>query len=309
MDNSQSSRLVRIGRYGLAAAALVAILTVALRYRRPAGEGPSRDPAAAEGAHAIAPMIAGLEAKLKADPGDVAGWRMLGQSYFALGRFAEAARAMARATALAPRSAADWSALGEALVYAHRNGVDADAAHAFERAVAIDPKDARARYFLGVRKDLAGDHRGAIEDWIALLRDAPAGAPWAQSVRTLVEQVATREKIDITGRLPPPDDAPAGAAATDAIPGPSQAQLADAARLSPTEQDRMAHAMVDRLAARLAQDPHDLDGWARLMRARQVLGDRAGAMQAYASARRTFAGDAAGLAHLRDAADALGLAP
>lgn len=309
MDTTQSGRLVRIGRYILAAAALAVVLALVLRHRQSTGEAPAPAPVAADGPQAIAPMIAALEAKLKADPGDVRGWRMLGQSLFATGRYTDASKALARATALAPHSAADWSALGEALVYAHRDGVDAEAAHAFERAVSIDPKDARARYFLGVRKDLAGDHKGAVDDWIALLKDAPPGAVWGPSVRTLVEQVATREKIDIAERLPAPAAAPSGDAATDAIPGPSRDQMADAARLTPSEQDQMARTMVDRLAARLAQNPRDPDGWARLMRARLVLGDRAGAAQAYASARRAFAGDAATLARLQVAAGALGLAP
>jgi cytochrome c-type biogenesis protein CcmH len=307
MDASQPGRLAQIGRYALGAALLAVIVAVALRYRQPAGGETSKAPAAVESAHAIAPMIAGLEAKLKASPGDVAGWRMLGQSTFSIGKYADAARAYARAAALAPGSADDWSALGEALVYAHGQGVDADAAHAFERAVAIDPKDARARYFLGVRKDLAGDHEGAVEDWIALLKDTPAGAPWEQSVRALVTQVATREKIDISGRLPAPA-ASATDMATDAIPGPSAAQMADAARINPSEQDRMARAMVDRLAVRLAQDPRDADGWIRLMRARLVLGDKAAAAAAYAQARAAFAGDKATLGRLREAAAALGMA-
>jgi cytochrome c-type biogenesis protein CcmH len=312
MDEAQSSKMVRIGRYALGAAVLAAILAVALRYRQPAGEvakaDPAADSAAAGAPHAIEPMIAGLEAKLKANPGDAEGWRMLGQSYFSLSRFGDATRAFARAAALAPTNADAWSALGEAIVYAHKDGVDADAAHAFERAVGIDPKDARARYFLAVRKDLGGDHKGAIDDWIALLKDTPAGAPWESSVRTLVEQVAVREKIDIGGRMPAATAAPVQSVATDAIPGPSQTQMADAARMSPSEQNAMAKTMVDRLAARLAQNPKDAEGWARLMRARLVLGDRAGAGQAYASAKSAFAGDAATLAQLKQAAGALGLA-
>ena len=315
MNETQSVKIVRIGRYALAAAALAVIVAVVLRYRQPADESPSAVPAtAAESAktgapHAMEPMIAALEAKLKANPGDVEGWRMLGQSYFSLSRFGDATRAFARATALSGNNADDWSALGEAIVYAHKDGVDADAAHAFERALSIDPKDARARYFLGVRKDLAGDHKAAIDDWIALLKDSPAGAPWEQSVRGLVEQLAAREKIDIKGRLPAPAPAPAPAeqVATDAIPGPSKAQMADAARMSPSDQDAMARAMVDRLASRLTQNPKDAEGWIRLMRARLVLGDRTAAVKAYASAQTAFAGDSATLASLKQAAGALGL--
>jgi cytochrome c-type biogenesis protein CcmH len=96
-------------------------------------------------------------------------------------------------------------------------------------------------------------------------------------------------------------------AATAGIPGPTQQQLQDAARLTPTEQNEMARGMVERLAARLKADPRDAAGWQRLMRARLVLGDRAGAQAALKEGRAAFAGDAAALAELGAAARALGL--
>ena len=46
----------------------------------------------------------------------------------------------------------------------------------------------------------------------------------------------------------------------------------------------MIQAMVDRLAARLAEVPDDADGWQRLGRAYAVLGERDRAAQAYARA-------------------------
>ncbi|MEI9987730.1 MAG: tetratricopeptide repeat protein [Aliidongia sp.] len=42
--------------------------------------------------------------------------------------------------------------------------------------------------------------------------------------------------------------------------------------------------MVDGLAARLAQDPNDLDGWKRLGRSYRVLGDTQKSAEAYAKA-------------------------
>ncbi|MEM7329549.1 MAG: c-type cytochrome biogenesis protein CcmI [Pseudomonadota bacterium] len=45
------------------------------------------------------------------------------------------------------------------------------------------------------------------------------------------------------------------------------------AAMSPDEQAAMIANMVDGLAVRLAQDPADLDGWMRLIRARVVMGD------------------------------------
>ena len=308
----------RIGRYALFGAAAAAAVAIGVRYGRhqspeigAAAAATGRDEAATASQPDVARMIAQLEARLRAKPDDAEGWRMLGWSNFNLGRYAAAAKAYARLAALTPNDATAWSALGEALVYARGAGVDADAAHAFDRAVAIDPRDARARYFLAVRKDMAGNHKAAIDDWIAILKDAPADAPYAQSIRDLVTQVATREKIDITGRLPPtpvaPPPADAGAAvARDAIPGPSAQQMQDAARMSPSEQDAMARMMVDRLAARLAADPHDEAGWIRLMRARMVLGDKPAAVAAHAKADAAFAADPAARGRIDSAARALG---
>ena len=304
----------RVGRFVFAGFAVLAAGSIGWRVysdHRPATAEIGAAGGDAQAAPDVRKMVAGLEAKLRANPDDAAGWRMLGWSYFNMQRFADSARAYRRAADLAPDQAENWSALGEALVLANK-GVGDDAATAFRRALANDPKDARARYFLAVRQDLEGDHRGAVDAWIALLNDAPAGAPWASSVRALIEQVATREKIAIAGRMPaaPPvaarGDALAGAA-TDAIPGPTADQLASAATLTPTQQNDMARGMVDRLAARLAAEPRDADGWLRLMRARMVLDDRAGATRALASARSTFQGDAATLAKLDAAARALSI--
>jgi cytochrome c-type biogenesis protein CcmH len=50
-------------------------------------------------------MVARLAARLETTPGDVKGWRMLGWSYFHMGRYQEAANAYAKAVALAPSSA------------------------------------------------------------------------------------------------------------------------------------------------------------------------------------------------------------
>ena len=302
MASVRQGNMAWLARALLIVAAVALVLAIALRR-------PSARPAASPPPPARAPdapvTVSELERRQHANPRDPDGWRALGAAYFDRSRFADAARAYVHAAELEPASAPDWSALGEALVYARRSGIDADAAHAFTRALALDPKDARARYFLGVRKDMAGDHRGAVDDWIALLGDAPPGAPWEQSVRALVTQVAARYKIALAGRLPPERAAPP-AAASDAIPGPSREQMAEAARLSPTEQNAMAREMVARLAARLAADPRDADGWIRLMRARLVLGDRPGAEQAHDAARAALP-DSGARARIDAAAAALGV--
>ena len=149
-------------------------------------------------------MVSALEAQVRETPDDPAMLSTLGQAYAETGRYAEAAEVFGRASLLAPDNAALPSARGEALVQAAGGRVTEAAETAFRAAVALDPGDARARYFLALRKDQTGDRDGAMDDWIALLNSAPPDAPWLPQVRGFVEQVAAERGIDISDRLNPP---------------------------------------------------------------------------------------------------------
>ena len=191
---------------------------------------------------------------------------MLGMSFFETQRFAESATAYKRAAELTPASAESWSNLGEALVLASQGKFPPDAKAAFVKARERDPKDTRARYFLAVEKDIIGDHKGAINDWIALLKDSPPDAPWQSDVRGLITNVAAKEKIDVRARL----------AALPVLPV-QQPAAAD-------QQQAVIASMVDGLAKKLQDNPKDIDGWIMLMRSYSVLGRGADAASAKKSA-------------------------
>lgn len=233
-----------------------------------------------------------------------ADWRMVGWAYLEKGRHEQSASAYRRATEIEPANAENWSSLGEALQVASGTAVP-EAAAAFAKALQLDPSDPRARYFLAVQKDIAGDHGGAVADWIAFLKDTPPGAPWEADLRRNIEQVAARHGIDLAGRVPPTGSAAAGAGA--AIPGPTPQQMAAASAIPPGQQDAMVQAMVERLANRLKQNPRDADGWIQLMRSRMVLGEAEAARGALRSGLAAFEGDAAAQGRLRSAAAELGV--
>ncbi len=269
---------------------------------------------AAGGDAAVMQLVASLEARLKANPADVEGWRMLGWSRYSLGQFAAAADAYSHAATLAPTRADLQSALGEALSLAANGTVTPAASTAFAKAVAADPADARARYFQGVARDQAGDHAGAVNAWVTLLKSAPPGAPWAADVRRTLTQVAGQAGISLTGRLPADTaaatvaPAPLGSApaTVGAIPQPSESQTAAVRAMAPDAQAAMIRQMVDGLAARLKTNPQDPDGWLRLIRARMVQGDTPAAVAAkeQALASLTNPGQRAAVA---DGAKALGV--
>src|SRR5471032_86331 len=249
----------------------------------------------------VAKMIAGLEARLQQQPGDAQGWQMLGWSYMRTQRPADAAKAYGHAVALDPGNVEYLSAQGEAMVQAEGK-VSGDAAALFHRALKGDSADPRARYFLAIYRDQQGDHAGAINDFVALLKSAPPDAPWAAQVRGYVEDLAKEQHIDISSRLPPVPAAP-----TSNAPGPDSAQVAAASQMTDAERQAMIHSMVDKLATALKTNPHDSGGWVRLMRARMVLGEKDQAAAAYQDARKAFAGTPAAQAVLQDAAKSLGV--
>lgn len=273
------------------------------------------NPQAAE----VAGLVGALEAKMAKNPKDPIGWRMLGWSYFQSDRFADAAAAYGKAVALNPDGEGYQSAYGEALTLAADGNISPDARTAFEKAVQRDGNDARARFFLGQAKQQAGNAKGAIDDWLALLGDSATDAPWVPQLRGSIEAAAKAAGIDIGARLAAVKQPASGGASVSAPPaaglagvaagavGPSAAQVADAQGMAPADQQAMIAGMVDRLAARLAANPQDEAGWLRLIRARGVLGDKAAAAKARDDALKAFSGDAAAAARIQAAAREAGV--
>lgn len=256
-------------------------------------------------------MIAQLEAQMQREPGNAEGWRMLGWSYLQTGRNAEAAQAYGRAVQLAPDNGDYLSAQGEATVLAADGQVTPAAQEIFRRTLAVQPDDPRARYFLAVAKDQAGDRDGAMNDWIALVKSAPPDAPWAGEVRAFVERVAAERGVDLKGRLPPAPalaQAPAMGPPMGGAPrGPTQQQMADAQNMSQGDRQAMIEGMVSGLAQRLKQNPKDRAGWEQLLRARMVLGQSSQAAADYRAARQAFSGSPGDQQALREAALQLGV--
>ena len=234
----------------------------------------------------IETLVAQVEAHLEKNPNDGRGWEILAPVYLRLGRFSEAVKARSHSLRLNGESAERQSGLGEALVGAAQGIVTADAVKAFERAVELDANAPKPRFFLGLAAEQDGRAAEAAQRFRALLAETPEDAPWLGFVREALARVD-----------------PSAAAER----GPSAADVAAAAELSPEQRQDMVRGMVERLAARLKDDGSDLDGWLRLMRAYMVLGERDKARSAAADARRALAGDADKLRRIDDAARGLGL--
>lgn len=261
-----------------------------------AAAAPGAAPAAPGGLPDVDTMIARLAERLAAAPNDPEGWRMLGWSYFETQRYGEAVTAYAKAVALEPGNAGFQSAYGEAQVKAAGDRITPQAEAAFRAALAADAKDERARMYIALLKQQAGDSRGAVTDLFALLAEAAPDSRQAPAIRDAIRRTAQAGGIDITGRLPPEPEpaAPAGAPSAAAPTGGDNPQV-------------MIEGMVAGLESRLAASPNDVDGWIMLMRSRKRLGQDDKASAALAKANEVFRGDAAARAKIAQAARELGV--
>jgi len=243
-------------------------------------------------------MIAQVERHLEQHPDDARGYEVLAPIYLQLGRFNDAVEARRKVLALSGESAEREADLGEALTAAANGVVTAEAKSAFDRALTLDGKNLKARFFNGLAAEQDGDRDKAAALWRGMLAEAPPDAPWADVVRQALAQIGAAAQPNTVASTP---QAPA------ASPGPSAQDVAAAQGMSEQDRGAMIRGMVKRLADKLKQDGSDLAGWQRLLRAYVVLGEHDKAAAAAADARRALASDPDKLRQLEDAIKSLGL--
>jgi cytochrome c-type biogenesis protein CcmH len=274
-----------------AAAAIVLIPALALalysRFGRPdLPDAPlaARLQSTAPGKTDIAAAIVRIEAHLRDHPEDGRGWDVIAPVYLRLGRAEDARRAFGEAIRRLGDSASREAGLGEAILANAQGVVTAEARQAFEKASGADPSLPQPRYYLGLAALQDGKPEEARAIWTKLADEAPAGAPWAATLRQRIAALSG-----------PP------AAGRDSLAGKSIASLPEAERAA------AIRSMVEGLSARLQQNGGRLDEWKRLVCAYSVLKEPEKARAALADARKNLSSDAGANAELDGLARELGL--
>ena len=266
----------RIGAaVGIAGLLPAAALAVYAAVGTPAAIDPARGAAAAgEGPHDRAELAAAaeqLKERLQREPGHVEGWVLLGRTFASLERFADARQAYDQAIALAPNEPRLHAELGELIVLTAGGVVTPEAQAEFAKA----GDDPRARFYGAEAALQRGDREAAKSALKALLAAAPAEASWRQAVAERLAEIAPDEQPPSGPAGGSPSPIPGGSPPSAGSPsaGPSSRDVAAAQSMSPEERQAMIRGMVDRLAARLEQNPDDKEGWNRLAHAYDVLGE------------------------------------
>ena len=223
----------------------------------PAGLDPAQVVAPKSQAHEvtedqIATMVAELAQRLKSSPDDVEGWGMLARSYYALGRFGEAADAYSHLLKLVPDNAdllADYAyTLGMSL----NNSLQGEPEKIIARALAADPKHIKALALSGSAAFERRDYQAAVTQWKKILVLVPAESEIARSTTGSISEAQA-----LAGG-PATTPAPATAASTASMataPIAAATEVAGTVELDAALRSKVADTDTVFIFARAAQGP------------------------------------------------------
>ncbi len=239
-------------------------------------------------------LVARAEAHLKLNPDDGQGWEVLAPIYTRMGRPANAVAAYQNAIRLNGDSAARQLGLGQALVAEAGGKITVRSEEAFNKALALDPKDMRPQFYIidgWMQQGRLTEARDLIRK---LLVEAPLDVPW----RDQAQAALTRLDTEINGDAPDVSDVDKTA--------PDAAQVQAMMDADSESRATMIEGMVTSLAAKLEKAPDDVEGWEKLVRSYVVLNRPNDAIEALDRAKKALSAEK--MARLDAVADDLGLA-
>jgi len=199
----------------------------------PRAVDPAADPNAVA-AGQIEAMVEKLAARLRENPDDPDGWKMLGRSYAVLQRFPEAVDAYAKAAVRAPRDAQLLADFADALAMARGQSLQGEPEQLVQRALQIDPNNLKALALAGTVAFDRKEFKAAVDYWQRML---PLVPPDSEDARTVRENVEEARKL-------------AGAGPVAKHPG-----LRGTVRISPKLKEKFAPGDTVFIYARAAEGP------------------------------------------------------
>ena len=133
-------------------------------------------------------MVERLAAKLRENPDDVDGWKLLGRSYAVLGRYPESADAYAKAAVRAPRDAQLLADFADVLAMARGQILDGEPEKLVNRALELDPGNLKALALSGTAAYARKDFARAAAQWEKMLALVPPDGEDARAIRENVQE-------------------------------------------------------------------------------------------------------------------------
>ncbi len=150
----------------------------------------------------IKKMVAKLAERMKANPGDLQGWIMLGKSYKYLQQYPQAAEALEQAYKLAGDRVDVLLQYADALAYANNEQLAGKPAELVFKALTLEPDNVTGLWLAGMAKAQAGESAAAIKLWRRLDKLLAPGSQEQQEVQGLLAKLE-RETPGVPADEPP----------------------------------------------------------------------------------------------------------
>jgi cytochrome c-type biogenesis protein CcmH len=230
---------------------------VYLGVGNPQGLDPRKESAAQGAPHQltqeqIESMVARLATRLESNPDDGEGWFMLARTYSALGRFAEAAGAYARAEAKFPQDAQLLADYADSLAMAQGQNLQGKPEALIRRALQADGNNLKALALAGTAEFEKRDFAGAIQYWRRMLPLLPPDSEMIDSVRASIREAEGKQGGAPRSSTPMAQETPGGAAKSSAASAKA-ASISGTVKLAPAVAARAAPEDTVFVLARPAQ--------------------------------------------------------
>ncbi len=133
-------------------------------------------------------MVERLAARLRENPDDADGWKLLGRSYAVMGRYEAAADAYARAAVRAPRDAQLLADFADVLAMARGQSLQGEPEKLVLRALELEPGNLKALALAGTAAFERKDFTGAAAYWERMLSHVAPDSEEARSIRQNVAE-------------------------------------------------------------------------------------------------------------------------
>ncbi len=114
-------------------------------------------------------MVLAIEERLKTDPQDEQGWRILARTYLAMGRYQDSINANTKLLELIGEDANIYAQLADAAALLDEGNLAGAAAQYIQKSLAINPNEPHALWLAGLAAAQRGDRTNAISYWNTLL--------------------------------------------------------------------------------------------------------------------------------------------
>ncbi|MDL2336499.1 MAG: c-type cytochrome biogenesis protein CcmI [Pseudomonadota bacterium] len=206
----------------------------------------------------IEALVKTLAERMESKPDDVQGWTLLARTYAAMQRFAEADKAYARATALAPQDAQLLIDHADVLAMLQGQKLAGEPARMIAKALELDPKNVKGLALAGGLAYEAGDNLLAIRYWTQARELAPPDSDFARSLDQGIEQAkgaAGTATPAQSGTVAAATGAPPAATGAGATASDAAARVAGRVTLSPSLASKVAPTDTVFIFARAAEGP------------------------------------------------------